>query len=549
MLAELGYASLDELTAAAVPGAIRDARAARPAARRSASRRRWRSCVRSRVRRTRCSRRSSASATTARSRRPVILRNVLENPAWYTAYTPYQPEISQGRLEALLNFQTMVTDLTGMELANASLLDEATAAAEAMAMAAPARAAKRGRRVLRRRRLPPADDRGACRRGPSRSASRSSSATRDATRRRRRVPSACSLQYPATSGASATYAALVERAHDAARSSRSRPTCSRCAARHPPGEMGADVVVGSSQRFGVPLGFGGPHAGVLRDARRAQAHAAGPARRRVGRRRRPHRVPARAADARAAHPAREGDEQHLHRAGAARGDRRRCTPCTTGPTGSRAIAARVHGSTSTLADEPARRRRRGRARRVLRHDHGAGARARRRDRVAAPRSQRHQPARASTPTRSASRSTRRRRSDIVARCASAFGVDASTGDAAGADVDPRRLAPHVESSSRTRCSTRTAPSTRCCATSARLADRDLALDRIDDPARLVHDEAQRDRRDGADHVARVRARSIRSRRSSRRGGYLELVRRSRALARRDHRLRRGVAAAERGFAG
>src|SRR5882757_5607325 len=132
MLAQVGYGSLDELTDAAVPATIRSAQAlGLPAARTEAE---VLAELRALADRNQVLAPMIGLGYYGTFTPPVILRNVLENPAWYTAYTPYQPEISQGRLEALLNFQTMVTDLTGMDLANASLLDEGTAAAEAMAM-------------------------------------------------------------------------------------------------------------------------------------------------------------------------------------------------------------------------------------------------------------------------------------------------------------------------------------------------------------------------------------------------------------------------------
>ena len=189
---------------------------------------------------------------------PVIQRNVLENPGWYTAYTPYQAEVAQGRLEALLNFQTVVADLTGMPIANASLLDEGTAAAEAMAMV-HAVAAKAGQDTF----VVAAD----CH--PQ---------TIDVVQTRARargwkvvVADAESvafggavfgalLQYPTTDGKVADYRAVCERAHAAGALITVASDLLALTLLTPPGEWGADVVVGNSQRFGVPLGFGGPHA-------------------------------------------------------------------------------------------------------------------------------------------------------------------------------------------------------------------------------------------------------------------------------------------------
>ncbi len=194
---------------------------------------------------------------------PVIQRNILENPGWYTAYTAYQAEISQGRLEALLNFQTMVADLTGLPIANASLLDEATAAAEAMHMLhglAPATAEV---------------DRG----GTFLIADGCHPQTIEVVRTRARPlgievkvgdpaafdfaadkPFGLLLQYPTTDGALPDYRPLIARAHDAGALVAMATDLLALTVLTPPGELGADVAVGSAQRFGVPLGYGGPHA-------------------------------------------------------------------------------------------------------------------------------------------------------------------------------------------------------------------------------------------------------------------------------------------------
>jgi len=201
----------------------------------------------------------------------VILRNVLENPGWYTAYTPYQPEISQGRLEALLNFQTMVMDLTAMDLANASLLDEATAAAEAMTLCR--RVSKAASNaffvstdchpqtidVLRTRAAPLEIDLVIGDHGDAETAE----------------IFGLLLQYPATLGKIEDHSALVDSVH--------RKGALVCVAADllaltvlkPPGEWGADIVVGNTQRFGVPLGFGGPHAAYFATREEYKRHVPG----------------------------------------------------------------------------------------------------------------------------------------------------------------------------------------------------------------------------------------------------------------------------------
>ena len=209
MLAALGYGSLDELVDAAVPAVIREAAPLalpEPLSETEALARLRELAGRNEVFTSLIGLGYHDTITP-----PVILRNVLENPAWYTAYTPYQPEISQGRLEAFLNFQTMVSDLTGMDLANASLLDEGTAAAEAMAMLhrlnAEARARSSSSTPTRIRRRSTS-----CARAPSRSASRSSSAI---PTRSSRVDGCFGvlLQYPGSSGRLRDLTPAIERAH------------------------------------------------------------------------------------------------------------------------------------------------------------------------------------------------------------------------------------------------------------------------------------------------------------------------------------------------
>jgi glycine dehydrogenase len=192
----------------------------------------------------------------------VILRNVLENPGWYTAYTPYQAEIAQGRLEALLNFQTMICDLTGMQIANASLLDEATAAAEAMAMAHAISKTKSDVLAVATDLHPQTRAVLATRAAPI-GIMLADFAPGDLAALRSTNPFAVVLQYPGSTGALRDLSEEIAAAHEVDALAIVAADPLALALLTPPGEMGADVVVGSAQRFGVPMGFGGPHAGFF----------------------------------------------------------------------------------------------------------------------------------------------------------------------------------------------------------------------------------------------------------------------------------------------
>ena len=278
---------------------------------------------------------------------PVILRNILENPGWYTAYTPYQAEIAQGRLEALLNFQTMVVDLTGMEIAGASLLDEGTAAAEAMAMIARVQGESAPRRFLVAADCHPQTI--AVVQGRAEPIG-IEIVVADAHRfdfAATPVMGAL-VQYPATDGAVVDLRPFVDKAKAAGAMVVVAADILSLALLTPPGEIGADVAVGSTQRFGVPMGYGGPHAAYL--ATRTKLARSMPGRL-IGVSQDAHGQPA-------LRMALQTREQHIRR------EKATSNVCTAqvllavvasmyavwhGPDGVRAIAERVHGLTKDLA--------------------------------------------------------------------------------------------------------------------------------------------------------------------------------------------------------
>jgi len=343
MLAAVGARSLDALVAETVPESIRLHRALElPPAK---SERELLEYARRLGKKNRAMRSLIGAGYSDCVTPPVILRNVLENPGWYTQYTPYQAEIAQGRLEAMLNFQTMVEDLTGFEVANASLLDEGTAAAEAMHLAYEFRGGDAANTFFVSSGCHPQ--------------------TIDVVRTRAeavgirvQVGDAAKasfdgvfgvlLQYPETDGALADPREVIARAHGKNALVTMAADILALAVVVPPGELGADVAVGSTQRFGVPLGYGGPHAAYFATKNEFV-------------RKLPGRIIGVSQDARgkpALRMALQTREQHIRREKATSNI---CTAqallavmasfyaCWHGPDGIRRIATRVHALTATLA--------------------------------------------------------------------------------------------------------------------------------------------------------------------------------------------------------
>ncbi|MEU5987051.1 aminomethyl-transferring glycine dehydrogenase [Streptomyces sp. NPDC047434] len=262
MLAQVGYGSLDELTDAAVPDVIKNAEAlGMPAARTEAE---VLAELRTLADRNQVLAPMIGLGYYGTFTPPVILRNVMENPAWYTAYTPYQPEISQGRLEALLNFQTMVADLTGLPTSGASLLDEGTAAAEAMALSRRVGKVKNGVYLIDADTMPQTIAVIETRAEPT-------GVEVVVADLGEGIPAEIAergvfgvlLQYPGASGAVRDLKAVVDQAHELGAIVTVAADLLALTLLTSPGELGADIAVGTTQRFGVPMGFGGPHAGYM----------------------------------------------------------------------------------------------------------------------------------------------------------------------------------------------------------------------------------------------------------------------------------------------
>ncbi|MFJ6000382.1 aminomethyl-transferring glycine dehydrogenase [Streptomyces sp. NPDC092370] len=262
MLAHVGYGSLDELTAAAVPAVIASAEALDlPGARSEAE---VIAELRSLADRNQVLNSMIGLGYYGTFTPPVILRNVMENPSWYTAYTPYQPEISQGRLEALLNFQTMVAELTGLPTSGASLLDEGTAAAEAMALSRRLGKNKKGLFLVDADALPQTIAVIQTRAEPTGVevvvADLSDGIPAEIAERE---INGVLIQYPGASGAVRDIKPVIDRAHELGALVTVAADLLALTLLKSPGELGADIAVGTTQRFGVPMGFGGPHAGYM----------------------------------------------------------------------------------------------------------------------------------------------------------------------------------------------------------------------------------------------------------------------------------------------
>ncbi len=267
MLADLGFGSLDQLVGATIPDSIRVKAPlniddpTNTLKLRARGEHETLQALRALASRNKVCRSYIGMGYTGTIVPGVILRNVLENPGWYTAYTPYQPEISQGRLEALLNFQTMITELTGLPVANASLLDEGTAAAEAMSMCAAISGASRNSFFVSDACHPQTIEV-----VKTRASGLGINVIVGDPNSPAFNPAACSgvlVQYPDTNGAITDWSALAQAAH--AGGAQVVAACDPLALTlfASPASWGADIAIGSAQRFGVPMGFGGPHAGYM----------------------------------------------------------------------------------------------------------------------------------------------------------------------------------------------------------------------------------------------------------------------------------------------